>query len=356
MGQTTTEFELFCTTPDQTIRACMEKIDKNKKGVLIITDTLGKLLGSLSDGDIRRALLAGKNVTDNINGSFNLNPIKFAEADFKSGIAANAQIPSGISLIPIVAKDGKLVKLYIPSQHQNFSPISNYVVLMVGGEGQRLGELTKHTPKPLLHVGDKPILQTILDRLFLFGFRNIILCTRHLSEAFEEFCGDGSKFGLNISYFREDKKLGTIGAVKHLENKLHEPFLVMNGDLLTGLNYRNILDFHENCEGMMTIGCANFAVKIPYGVLEIEGISLKRVIEKPTYNYRVSGGIYVLDKELLEHIPLNTYFDITQLMDEIAKADQTINVFPIEEYWLDIGLPGDYLKANEDFDKIIKNN
>jgi NDP-sugar pyrophosphorylase family protein len=225
---------------------------------------------------------------------------------------------------------------------------------MVGGEGLRLGELTRDIPKTLLKVGGKPILQTILERLAYFGFKNIILCTGYLSDTIEDFCQDGSKFGLNVSYYKEKDKLGTIGAVKNLRKQLKEPFLVMNGDLLTGLNYKNILDFHKANTSVMTIGCANYTSRVPYGVIETDGEIVKRILEKPSYSYRVSGGIYVLNHQLLDLIPDDRYFDITDLMEIIISQQQLISAFPIEEYWLDIGMPNDFLKANEDYSQLFK--
>jgi dTDP-glucose pyrophosphorylase len=347
------ELEKLTALPTETIKDCMVKIDKNKKGSLIIIDEKSTLLGTLSDGDIRRAILKGRLIDSDINSIYNNQPIKYLDHELDS-ISFEILQERKISIVPIVNESNVLIGIQSAEKGHKFSPISNYVVLMVGGEGQRLGELTKNTPKPLLVVGDKPILQTILERLEFFGFRNIILCTRYLSKSIENFCGDGSRFGLNINYFEEKEKLGTIGAVKNLENYLKEPFLVMNGDLLTGLNYKNILDFHYTNDGIMTIGCTNYTSKIPYGVLEIEGVVVKRILEKPSYSYRVSGGIYVLNQQCLEYIPKEKYFDITDLMEQILISNKALNAFPIEEYWLDIGLPNDFLKANIDYDNLFE--
>jgi len=352
MIRTKKEIEKLIALPNETIKVCMVKIGKNKKGSLIIVDEAGYLLGSLSDGDIRRAILGGKLIEEEISTIYNKEPIKhFAhEIDaFSFDILQDKKI----TILPIVNESNILIGIQTDEKGHHFEPISNYVVLMVGGEGLRLGDLTKNTPKPLLVVGEKPILQIILERLELFGFRNIILCTGYLSKSIEDFCGNGTKFGLNISYYKEKKKLGTIGAVKNIEKVLQEPFLVMNGDLLTGLNFKNILDFHNSRTGIMTIGCKNFTSKIPYGVLETEGTVVNRILEKPSYVYRVSGGIYVLNQECLKFIPKNKYFDITDLMEQILISKNILNAFPIEEYWLDIGMPNDYLQANVDYNNLF---
>lgn len=347
------EFSIFTASPNDSIMTCMARIEQNKKGGLIVIDDNQLLLGTISDGDIRRALLSGKGIEDAIHFCYNTNPIKCLDHE-TDALSFEILIEKKITLLPIVTSLNVLIGIQTSEKGHRFEAISNYVVIMVGGEGLRLGELTRDTPKTLLKVGGKPILQTILERLEYFGFRNIVLCTGYLSETIEEFCGDGSQFGLNITLFKEKDKLGTVGAVKNLENQLKEPFLVMNGDLLTGLNYRNILDFHNTNTSVMTIGCSNYTSKVPYGVIETDGVKVTRILEKPTYSYRVSGGIYVLNHQLLELIPANRYFDITDLMEEIIVQKKDIAAFPIEEYWLDIGMPNDFLKANEDYNQLFK--
>lgn len=347
------DFSKYTASPNDSVKTCMARIELNKKGGLIIVDENHLLLGSISDGDIRRALLAGKGIEDAIDFCYNTNPIKCLDHE-TDALTFEILIEKKITLLPIVNSSNILKGIQTSEKGHRFEAISNYVVIMVGGEGLRLGELTQSTPKTLLKVGGKPILQIILERLEYFGFRNIILCTGYLSEAIEEFCEDGTKFGLNISFYKEKNKLGTVGAVKNLENQLKAPFLVMNGDLLTGLNYRNILDFHKTNDSVMTIGCSNYTSKVPYGVIEMDGVKVKRILEKPTYSYRVSGGIYVLNHELLDLIPSNRYFDITDLIEEIISREKEIIAFPIEEYWLDIGMPNDFIKANEDYNQLFK--
>lgn len=347
------EFSLFVASPNDSIKTCMARIEQNKKGGLIVIDENQLLLGSLSDGDIRRALLSGKGIDDAIHSCYNMNPVKSLDHE-TDALSFEILIEKKITLLPIVNSDNVLIAIQTADKGHRFEPVSNYVVIMVGGEGLRLGELTRDIPKTLLNVGGKPILQTILERLEYFGFRNIILCTGYLSDTIEDFCQDGSKFGLKVSYYKEKNKLGTIGAVKNLKHQLEEPFLVMNGDLLTGLNYKNILDFHKANSSVMTIGCANYTSKVPYGVIETDGVRVKRILEKPSYSYRVSGGIYVLNHQLLDLIPSDRYFDITDLMEVIIAQQQIISAFPIEEYWLDIGMPNDFLKANEDYSQLFK--
>ena len=343
----------FLVKKEFTIKDCMSKIESNKKGLVIVVDKDKKLLGSLSDGDIRRAILGGVSTDDTIENCFNNTPL-FLSKNYGGSEAEDLFQKMKLNVIPDLDENGRIFKLLNWSIGINdYSEIGNFVVLMVGGLGSRLAPLTDDTPKPLLKVGDKPILETIFDRLKLFGFKNIILCTGYRHDDIRDFCGDGSRFGLNINYFKEEKRLGTIGAIKKLERLLNEPFLVMNGDLLTLLNYRHILNYHKENHSHLTIGSTAYQMKVPYGVLEMDGIHIREVNEKPVYTFRVSGGIYVLDPRLLSYIPEDEYFDITDLMAKALSNNNILAAFPIEEYWMDIGQHQDYKKANLDYNNLF---
>jgi len=338
----------FTSASENTVREAMRQIEGNKKGLLFVLDDQGTLVGSISDGDIRRGILNGALLEDPIRAVMNVQPF-FISTEEQATIDLKFFEEKGYKMIPVCDRTGQIVNLLTSDPDKSFASIENPVVLMVGGRGIRLEPLTQNIPKPLLKVGNKPILQTILERLHLFGFRNIFLCTNYLSDHIEQFCGDGSAFGLNIKYFKEETKLGTIGAVKYLEEQLKLPFLVMNGDLLTSLNYKTVLDFHLEHQAELTIGSASYKTKVPYGVLEIEGHQVISVLEKPTYSFRISGGIYALSPAALELIPEGNFFDITDLMESLLKIKRNVIAFPIEEYWLDIGQHQDYEKANLDY-------
>ncbi|MBA4283787.1 MAG: hypothetical protein C0432_05795 [Candidatus Puniceispirillum sp.] len=342
----------FVASTSITVREAMLRIEKNKKGLLFLLGPDGKLLGSASDGDIRRGILNGTQLEDPIANLMNTHPFHIS-AEEQIAVDLKFFEEKGFKMIPVCDSDGKVLYLLSADPEKSFPPIENPVVLMVGGRGIRLEPLTQNIPKPLLKVGNKPILQTILERLHLFGFRNIFLCTNYLSDHIEEFCGDGSAFGLNIRYFKEEKKLGTIGAVKYLEEHLKLPFLVMNGDLLTSLNYKSVLDFHIENQAELTIGSASYKTNVPYGVIQTEGHQVISILEKPTYSFRISGGIYALSPVVLELIPKGNFFDITDLMDSLLKDKRPVVAFPIEEYWLDIGQHQDYEKANLDYKNLF---
>lgn len=344
--------QLFLANHQISVKEAMRKIDVNKKGLLFVVNDQHQLLGSVSDGDIRRGILNGVQLEDAVFNVMNSKPYSVNLISQKN-LDLKKITDQGIKMIPVLDEEGKIHHILSSEPEKQVQAIQNPVVLMVGGRGIRLEPLTQTIPKPLLKVGNKPILQTILERLHLFGFRNIFLCTNYLSEHIEEFCGDGSRFGLNIQYFKEEKKLGTIGAVKFLEEKLQSPFLVMNGDLLTSLNYKSVLDFHLENKAQLTIGSASYEAKVPYGVLQTEGYKVTSILEKPTYSFRISGGIYALSPEALRHIPRGNFFDITDLMDTLLKENQEVVAFPIEEYWLDIGQHQDYEKANLDYKNLF---
>lgn len=344
--------EEFIALPSCTVRVAMGRIEKNKKGLLFVIDPEEKLIGSVSDGDIRRGILNGAQLDQPIHGLMNTHPFAVSTHE-QATVDLKFFEEKGFKLIPVCDMQGKVLHLLSPDPEKSLPPVENPVVLMVGGRGIRLEPLTQNIPKPLLKVGNKPILQTILERLHLFGFRNIFLCTNYLSDHIEEFCGDGSAFGLNIRYFKEEIKLGTIGAVKYLEDELNLPFLVMNGDLLTSLNYKTVLDFHMEQQAELTIGSASYKTKVPYGVIQTEGHQVTSILEKPTYSFRISGGIYALSPNVLKLIPKGTFYDITDLMENLLRENHPVVAFPIEEYWLDIGQHQDYEKANLDYKNLF---
>jgi len=343
------DLDKYIIQPQHSIKDAMKIIDENKSGTVFVIDSDKRLMGSLTDGDIRRGFLSGENVDSSVAKVMFKNAT-FVKENFLLEEVKKLLREKQIKVIPVTDDNHRLVSVITnPPVRLNNQQIDNYVILMVGGEGKRLLPLTNDVPKPLLEVGGKPILQIIMERLAANGFKNVILCTMHKAEAIERFCGNGEQFGLSISYFKEEEKLGTIGAVKYLESKLTEPFLVMNGDLLTLVNYKGVLEYHIQNLGDLTVCSKEFSYNIPYGVLEVSGMEIRAVSEKPSYSYRVSAGIYAVNPTILDYIPKGQYFDITDLMSKVLNNKKRLITFPIGEYWLDIGLPNDYKQANLDF-------
>ena len=217
---------------------------------------------------------------------------------------------------------------------------------MVGGLGTRLRPLTEKTPKPMLPVGGKPILQTIVDEFVSYGFIDIIMCIGYKSHVIQEYFGDGSKFGANIEYVLEDKRMGTAGALSLLKNKPTEPFFVMNGDLLTNVNFEHLHNFHVSNDSMGTMCVREYDFQVPYGVVNLYDSKIVSIEEKPVHKFFVNAGIYVLDPTVLKLISENNFLDMTDLFSRVIGENKNTAAFPIHEHWLDIGCIDDYQHAN----------
>lgn len=335
-----------------TIREALKIIDSGAMKIAIVVDNKDVLLGTLGDGDIRRGLLNNLTLDDTIETIIFKTPTVCKIEDTKERLLEIA-LEKKIYQIPIVDNNGKLVGIeevdeLLKPKHKN-----NKVVLMVGGLGTRLRPLTDKTPKPMLKVGDKPILETIILNFKKYGFTEIILSVSYKAEIIENYFGDGSNFGVNIKYVREEKRMGTAGALSLIRDKLSEPFFVMNGDLLTNINFEHMMDYHIQNHAIATMGVREYDFQVPYGVVNVDGINIKSIEEKPVHNFYVSGGVYVLSADSLKYIPQNKYFDMPTLFEKIiADGEKTIS-FPIREYWLDIGRMEEFEKANNEYHEVF---
>ena len=224
---------------------------------------------------------------------------------------------------------------------------------MVGGLGSRLRPLTENTPKPMLSVGGKPILQTIVKGFVDKGFNKITMCLGYKSNVIQNFFKDGSEFGATIDYVEEDKQMGTAGALTLLTKKLNKPFFVMNGDLLTNINYEQMLDYHYLHNSIATMCVREYDMQVPYGVVNTNNEEIISIEEKPVHSFFVNAGIYLLEPECIKMIPKNEYYDMTSLFEKIISKDQKAISYPLRDYWLDIGKESEYKKANNDFSNVF---
>jgi|APSaa5957512535_1039671.scaffolds.fasta_scaffold15409_3 dTDP-glucose pyrophosphorylase/predicted transcriptional regulator len=338
------------------LKDVLKIIDQSSKQICLVLDENKKLLGTISDGDIRRALLRKISLDDTVENVYFKNPTVASINDSREVILNICKIKK-IHQIPVVDNDYVIVGLETLDELIGASIKQNKVVLMVGGIGTRLRPLTDSTPKPLLHVGGKPILQTIVERLVNYGFVEIIMCIGYKSNMIQDFFEDGSKFGANIKYIHEEKRLGTAGALSLLEKEQtpKEPFFVMNGDLLTNVNFEHLLDFHLSNHAQATMCVREYDFQVPYGVVNVEDGRIKAIDEKPTHKFFVSAGIYVLNPPCIDIIPKNKYYDMPLLFEEMIKNNNQVISFPLHEYWLDIGRIPDYEKANNDYNEIFLN-
>jgi dTDP-glucose pyrophosphorylase/predicted transcriptional regulator len=341
-------------TSNSTIKEALEIIDNGAIKFAIVIDDNDKLLGTITDGDIRRAILDGKILSNTIKNIYFKTPTVVNINHTKEEII-NICTTKKIYQIPVVDKNNKVVGIKILDELLKPQYHKNKVILMVGGLGTRLRPLTENTPKPMLLVGNKPILQTIVEKFVLYGFTNIIMCVGYKSNVIQDFFEDGSKFGANIEYVLEDKRMGTAGALSLLSNKQKptEPFFVMNGDLLTNVNFEHLLEYHLQNNSKATMCVKEYDFVVPYGVLKIQSGKIISIKEKPTHSFFVSAGIYMLDSSCVDIIPKNQFYDIPILFEKMIENDDNIVSFPIREYWLDIGKFDEYEKANREYKKVF---
>jgi len=346
------KYKKLLLKPTSTIKEALNIIDSGAMQIALVVDENEKLLGTLTDGDIRRGLLSNLTLDESIETIIFKTPTVCTIEDTKEKILEIA-LAKKLHQIPIVDKDGKLVGIkevdaLLKPEHK-----SNKVVLMVGGLGTRLRPLTDNIPKPMLKVGNKPILETIILNFKKYGFVNIVLCVSYKSEIIEAYFKDGSAFGVNIEYVHENKRMGTAGALSLAKEKLSEPFFVMNGDLLTNINFENMLEYHLSNNAIATMGVREYDFQVPYGVVKTDGVNIVSIEEKPVHQFFVSGGIYVLSQEVLKYIPEDAYYDMPTLFEKVIEKKEKSISFAIHEYWLDIGRVEEFEKANNEFYEVF---
>ena len=337
--------------PDATIREALHIIDSGAIKLAVVTDEENRLLGTITDGDIRRAILNGKRLDESIEEVYNIHPVTVGVNEDRESII-NICTAKKIYQIPVVDDLGRVVQIAMLDELLKPKTHPNKVVLMVGGLGSRLRPLTETTPKPMLHVGGRPILQTIVERFASHGFTDIIMCVNYKADIIKEYFGDGSRFGVNIEYVLEKERMGTAGALSLLEKRPQEPFFVMNGDLLTNVNFENMLQYHLDNSAAASMCVREYDFQVPYGVVNIEDGKISSIEEKPVHRFFVSAGIYMLNPECLDLIP-NGYYDMPALFEKLIRQGERAISFPLREYWLDIGRMEEYEKANREYNKVF---
>ncbi len=337
---------------NSTIGKALSVINSGAVKIAIVVDDKSQLLGTLSDGDLRRGLLRKKTLDDTLEGVYFKNPVTATRSDSRESLL-NLCSSNHISQIPIINSNRKVIDLFFLDDELSKKQHKNNVVLMVGGIGSRLRPLTENTPKPMLSVGGKPILQTIVKGFVEKGFNKITMCLGYKSDVIQDFFKDGSAFGASIDYVTEDKKMGTAGALTLLTKKLEKPFFVMNGDLLTNINYEQMLDYHELHNSIATMCVRDYDIQVPFGVVNTNNEKIISIEEKPVHSFFVNAGIYLLEPECIKMIPKNEFYDMTSLFQKIISKDKKVISYPLRDYWLDIGKESEYKKANNDFHNVF---
>ena len=330
-----------------TIKEALEVIDNGAMKIALVIDENENLIGTVSDGDIRRGLLENLTLNNSIESIIFTTPTVCGIEATKEEILDIA-ITKKIYQIPIVDSKGKLTGIEEVDELLKPKHKRSKVVLMTGGLGTRLRPLTNETPKPMLRVGGKPLLESIIAGFKKYGFTEIVLSVNYKSEIIKNYFGDGSNFGVSIKYIHENKRMGTAGALNFMRELLSEPFFVMNGDLLTNVNFEHMMDYHIENSSVATMGVREYDFQVPYGVVNSKGVNIKSIVEKPVHSFYVSGGIYVLDAQVLDFVPENEFFDMPTLFEKVIDKNLKCISFPIREYWLDIGNHLDFSQAQID--------
>lgn len=338
--------------PETPIREAIRVLDKSAKQILLVVDKSNRLLGTVTDGDIRRGILKGLAFDEPTDRIMNTQPTVARAGEPREQMLANMQRKQ-LHRIPIVNEQKQVVGIEFLEELIQPHLKENWVVLMAGGLGSRLRPLTNDCPKPMLKVGNKPLLETILENFIEYGFRHFFISVNFMAEMVKDYFGDGSRWGVEIRYLEEDQKLGTAGALSLLPQKPKAPLLVMNGDVLTKVNFRQLLDFHATHDAMATMCVREYDFQVPYGVVRMDNHRITGIDEKPVQRFFVNAGIYVLSPEALSAIPQAGYFDMPTLFETLITNNEEAVVFPIREYWLDIGQLADYDRANGEFMQVF---
>ncbi|HUP32551.1 MAG TPA: nucleotidyltransferase family protein [Gaiellaceae bacterium] len=346
------DVESFCISPDQTLRDAMACIDRNAEGIALVVDEERRLLGTISDGDTRRAILAGTDLD---------LPVRDLLAGHPSPTTAPVGTPAHELLhmmnervlrqIPLVDDDGRVVDVALMGDLVRSYELPLTAVVMAGGFGTRLSPLTADIPKPMLRVGDTPMLERIVKQLRDAGIRRVNVATHYRGDVIADHFKDGSDFGVELEYVHEDEPLGTAGALGRMEHA-KDPLLVINGDILTHVDFRAMLHFHREHMADMTVAVRDHTVAVPYGIVEIEDTRVVNISEKPTLRYLVNAGIYLLDASAVARVPRDQSSDMTHLIESLVADGARVVGFPIHEYWIDIGRLEDYERALADFEAL----
>ena len=333
---------------DDTMRAAMEAIEQSGLQMVAVIDRSRQLCGVITDSDVRRAILAGLSTESLAQDLMNADPI-VGTTDQSSEDLICVMRAKQLQGVPIVDSNHRFVEIKLLRSLEQPNNRSNRVVLMAGGLGTRLRPLTAETPKPLLKVGDKPILQTQIERMKKVGFEHFYISVNYRGEMIKDFFGDGASLGVEITYLEEDERAGTAGALSLIEEVLLDPLIVMNGDLLTKVDFNGLLDYHRTHRSLATMCVKDYRHEVPFGVVETHGEKITKISEKPIHEFFINAGIYALEPTVLTTIPAATFYDMPHLFENLIEQGKKTCAFPIIEYWTDIGTKSDFEIANENY-------
>lgn len=345
-GAAQRRLESVVVDPELPILTAIDQLDRAGTGALLLCTDDRKLVGLLSDGDVRRAILRDVPLADPVRSIAIAAPVT-APASTTTREALDIMVARDIDQLPLVDGGGRVVEFVLRKDVAIDTGPELSAVIMAGGFGKRLMPLTENVPKPMLPVGDRPVLERTVRQLKRSGIRDVSMTTHYLGGHIEEHFGDGDAFGVRISYVNEEQPLGTAGGLKLLERPAG-PFVVINGDILTGVPFDRMLEFHRDQKAELTLGVRRYAIDVPFGVVESDGGLVRELREKPSLSFFINAGIYLLEPRAWDSIPEGIHFDMTDLIQALIDEGRVVASFPIIEYWLDIGRPEDYQRAQDE--------
>jgi dTDP-glucose pyrophosphorylase len=339
-------------SPEAPLVEAVRAIENSRRRIAVVVSNEGSLLGTLTDGDVRRCLLAGGSLTTPLSKAMNSHPLSASLGSSDSYLLGVMQ-RGNILAVPLVDTAGRFAKLVhltdlAPAESCEAAGFA-FAVIMAGGEGLRLRPITENIPKPMVDIGGVPLLERQISRLVKAGLERVYLSVNYLSHVIEEHFSDGGSFGLEIRYLREREKLGTGGALSLLPERPDSPIIVMNGDILTTSDFGSLYAFHQSHSAHVTVAAIDYRINIPFGVIHNEGARVTGLAEKPSQSFLCNAGIYAISPVVLEQLPHGSAYNMTDLINSCLTAGQTVAVFPVHEYWSDIGTPAELDKARSLF-------
>jgi len=338
--------ENVLASPTIPISDAVALLDKAGTGALVLCTEGRTLCGLLTDGDIRRAVLQGKSMDAPCVTIASRKPV-VATRSISAWEALHLMNHHDIHHLPLVDEENHVVDFLLRSDLMSGAPLDLSAVIMAGGYGKRLLPLTESVPKPMLPLGDRPLLELTIEQLRRSGIRDINLTTHYLPDCITDHFGDGEGFGVNLHYLKEDNPMGTAGGLKQIKRP-ESTFLVINGDILTGVPFQEMLMYHRKHGAVLTVGVRKYDVQVPFGVVECEDVRITRLQEKPSLSFFINAGTYLLEPSAYDYFPEGQPFDMTDLIQRLIEAGRPVVGFPIREYWLDVGRHEDYQKAQKD--------
>jgi dTDP-glucose pyrophosphorylase len=340
----------YLVSADTPLRKVIEIIDRGSAQIALVADQERKILGIITDGDIRRALLRNESLAS-LAESIMCREFRALRSNASEVEALNLMRRETLHQIPALDEQGRLVRLFLLEELVKPPLKDNPVVIMAGGEGRRLLPLTRNCPKPMLRVGDKPLLEIILERCINSGFHHFYLSVNYLKDQIQDHFGGGARWDVRIDYLEETHPLGTAGALSLLPQKPTKAILMLNGDVLTRVDYDRLLRFHDEHQADATLCVREYTTQIPYGVVHVDEMRVTSLEEKPLLSHYVSAGIYILNPVLLDLVPCNSFFDMPTLIEKALQTQYRVNAFPIHEYWIDVGHPETLNRAHGEWNE-----